>query len=210
MITDPPYEFESHGRGLAKHRTYLNVEMKKIWTDLDTDIYWSWEFIESLIKVCKHPNIVLFCNKAQIPEILNQAKQHNLNFDILCLCKTAPTPLTNNQWLPDKEYAIHLHKQAPVRWNYKTKHTFWVKPNFKDKRYNHPTVKPLDIVEDIIRNCSDEWDTVLDCYLGSWTTAVACKKLNRNFIGIEINPEYVELAESRLREVDKLKQQTLF
>ena len=66
------------------------------------------------------------------------------------------------------------------------------------------------MIERLIKISSNEWDTVLDCYLWSWTTAVACKKLNRNFIGIEINPEYVELAESRLREVDKLKQQTLF
>ena len=146
----------------------------------------------------------------QIPEILDKAREYDLNFAILCLCKTAPTPLSNNQWLPDKEYAIHLYKNCEVKWNYKTKKTFWVKPNFKDKRYNHPTVKPLDIVEDIIMNCSNEWDTVLDCYLWSGTTAVACKELNRNFIWIEINPEYVELAENRLKELDRLAQTRLF
>ena len=68
--------------------------------------------MDLLISKLKNPNIVFFCNKAQIPEILEQAKYYDLNFDILVLCKTAPTPLTNNQRLPDKEYAIHLHKQA--------------------------------------------------------------------------------------------------
>lgn len=210
VLTDPPYKFESHWRWFNDHRTYLNVEMKKIGTDLDTDIYGSWELIWNLIKLCKKPNIVLFCNKAQIPEILNQAKQYNLNFDILVLCKTAPSPLTNNQRLPDKEYAIHLHKQAPVRWNYHTKHTFRVAPNFKDTKIWHPTVKPLNVIKDIILNLTDEWDTVLDCYLWSWTTAVACKETNRNFIGIEINPEYVEIAKNRLKEVEIMQQQRLF
>ena len=64
--------------------------------------------------------------------------------------------------------------------------------------------------KDWIRNLTNEWDTVLDCYLGSWTTAVACKKLKRNFIGIEINPEYVEIAEKRLKELEMIEQQRLF
>lgn len=210
VITDPPYKFKWNGRWIAGTKQYLRDWMNKIWTNADTDIYSSWELIENLIKLCKKPNIVLFCNKAQLKDILDIAYKYDLRFDILVLCKTAPTPLCNNQWLPDKERAVHLYKWIPVRWSYKTKRTFRVKPNFKDKRYNHPTVKPLDIIEDIIMNCSNEWDTVLDCYLWSWTTAVACKELNRNYIGIEINPEYVELAEQRLKEVDRLKQQTLF
>ena len=183
--------------------------MDKIWTNLDTDIYTD-DFMELLMSKMKAPNIVFFCNKAQIPEILDKAKKYNLNFDILVLCKTAPTPLTNNQRLPDREYAIHLHKWIPVRWNYKTKHWFRVAPNFKDTSINHPTVKPLNVIEDIIKNLTDEWDLVLDCYLWSGTTAVACKNTNRNFIGIEINPEYVQIAKNRLKEVDRINQQRLF
>lgn len=209
VLTDPPYKFEWHGRGMAKNRDYLKKWMNKIWTNLDTDIYTD-DFMELLLSKMKAPNMVFFCNKAQILDILEQAKKYNLNFDILVLCKTAPTPLTNNQRLPDKEYAIHLHKQAWVKGNYKTKRTFRVAPNFKDTSIDHPTVKPLDVIEQIIQNCTNEWDTVLDCYLWSWTTAVACKNTNRNFIGIEINPEYVEIAKNRLKEVDRINQQRLF
>ena len=209
VLTDPPYKFEWHWRWMAKNRKYLKEWMNKIWTNLETNIYTN-DFMDLLISKLKNPNIVFFCNKAQIPEILEQAKYYDLNFDILVLCKTAPTPLTNNQRLPDKEYAIHLHKQAWVKWDYHTKHTFRVAPNFKDTKINHPTVKPLNVIEDIIRNLTNEWDTVLDCYLWSWTTAVACKKLKRNFIWIEINPEYVEIAKNRLKELEMIEQQRLF
>ena len=66
--------------------------------------------MDLLISKLKNPNIVFFCNKAQIKDILDIAERYNLRFDILVLCKTAPTPLCNNQWLPDKERAIHLYK----------------------------------------------------------------------------------------------------
>lgn len=209
ILTDPPYKFEWHGRGMWGKREYLMHWMDKIGTNLDTNIYTD-DFMEILISKMKNPNMVFFCNKAQIPEILDQARKYNLNFDILVLCKTAPTPLCNNQRLPDKEYAIHLHKQTWVKGNYKTKRTFRVAPNFKDTKIDHPTVKPLNVIEDIIRNLTNEWDTVLDCYLWSGTTAVACKKLKRNFIWIEINPEYVEIAKNRLKEVEIIQQQRLF
>jgi hypothetical protein len=87
--------------------------MTNIGTNLDTNIYHK-EFIDLLLSKLKTPNMIFFCNKAQIPEILDVAKSYKLNFDILVLCKTAPAPLTNNQWLSDKEYAIHLHKHAKV------------------------------------------------------------------------------------------------
>ncbi|WP_140386567.1 DNA-methyltransferase, partial [Vibrio parahaemolyticus] len=71
--------------------------------------------------------------------------------------------------------------------------------NIKDKRkYGHPTIKPLPLLEKLIRNSSQEGDTVLDCFMGSGSTGVACKKLQRHFIGIEINKEYFELSNQRI------------
>lgn len=63
---------------------------------------------------------------------------------------------------------------------------------------NHPTIKPLEIIEIIIKASSNPNDIVLDCFMGSGTTAVACKQLGRNFIGFEISPEYCEIANKRL------------
>ena len=62
----------------------------------------------------------------------------------------------------------------------------------------HPTQKPVALFEYLIKTYTNEGDLVLDNCLGSGTTAVACKQLNRNFIGIEISPEYCKIAQDRL------------
>lgn len=67
---------------------------------------------------------------------------------------------------------------------------------------HHPTVKPLKLMSYLITLGSREGDVVLDPFVGSGTTCVAAKKLKRNYIGIELDPEYVEIANARL-EADK-------
>lgn len=64
----------------------------------------------------------------------------------------------------------------------------------------HPTQKPIKLIKELIEKYSKKGDTILDPFLGSGTTAVACKQLNRNYIGIEINPKYYEIARQRLRQ----------
>ena len=63
---------------------------------------------------------------------------------------------------------------------------------------SHPTVKPVHLMAWLIRLISKENDVVLDPFMGSGTTGVACKLLNRNFIGIELNEEYIKIAEARI------------
>ncbi len=67
----------------------------------------------------------------------------------------------------------------------------------KDKRY-HPTQNPLGLIKNIIQDYSKEGDTILDPFLGSGTTARACKDLGRKCIGIEISQEYCDIAVKRL------------
>ena len=62
----------------------------------------------------------------------------------------------------------------------------------------HPTQKPQELIEQMIEIGTKEGDLVLDPFIGSGTTACACKKLNRNFIGFEINPDYVKISNERL------------
>lgn len=62
----------------------------------------------------------------------------------------------------------------------------------------YPTQKPKALIERIIKASSNEGDTVADYYLGSGTTAVVCKELNRNFIGCDINPKAIEITNARL------------
>jgi len=68
----------------------------------------------------------------------------------------------------------------------------------------HPTQKPVALMEYLIKTYTNEGETVLDFAMGSGTTGVACKNLNRNFIGIELDPEYFKIAEKRIN--DKVKE----
>lgn len=71
-------------------------------------------------------------------------------------------------------------------------------PNSKGRL--HPTQKPTDLLEYLIKTYTKEEDIVLDFTMGSGSTGVACKELNRNFIGIELEKEYYEIAKSRLND----------
>lgn len=62
----------------------------------------------------------------------------------------------------------------------------------------HPQAIPLDLTKLFIKLLSHPTDLVLDCFMGSGTTALACKELNRTFIGFEISPEYVNIANKRI------------
>lgn len=66
---------------------------------------------------------------------------------------------------------------------------------------SYPTQKPKALIERIIKASSNEGDVVADYYLGSGTTAVVCKELNRNFIGCDINPNAIEITKKRLNAV---------
>ena len=71
-------------------------------------------------------------------------------------------------------------------------------PHNAKEKVNHPTQKPLKLMERIISVFTNEGDTVLDFCMGSGSTGVACNNLNRNFIGIENNIDYFKLAEKRI------------
>ena len=69
----------------------------------------------------------------------------------------------------------------------------------KEERF-HPTQKPIELMSWILQNYSEEGMTILDPFLGSGTTALACKKLKRNYIGVEISDYYCKVADERLRQ----------
>ena len=79
---------------------------------------------------------------------------------------------------------------------------------FKRDTGSHPTQKPLELSEYFLRTYSNELDLVLDPFMGSGTTGVACVKLGRKFIGIEIEPKYFDIACKRISEA--LKQPDFF
>lgn len=77
-----------------------------------------------------------------------------------------------------------------------------------EKRGLHPTQKPVALMEYLVKTHTNEGETVLDNTMGSGTTGVACINTNRNFIGIELDKDYYEMAKKRL--INNQKQLTLF
>ncbi len=77
----------------------------------------------------------------------------------------------------------------------------WDDIDFYEENREHSTQKPIKLIERLVKASSNEGDIILDPFLGSGTTAVAARKLNRNFIGIEIDEKYCKIAEKRLKEI---------
>ena len=71
---------------------------------------------------------------------------------------------------------------------------------FKQERGFHPTQKPVALLEYLIRTYTNEYKTVLDNCMGSGSTGVACVNTNRNFIGIELDKSYFDIAKNRIEE----------
>ncbi len=68
---------------------------------------------------------------------------------------------------------------------------------------NHPAEKPVALIQKMLQNSTNEGDLVLDTFIGSGTTAIACIKSGRSYIGIEIDPKYLTIANKRLLEVEQ-------
>ena len=70
----------------------------------------------------------------------------------------------------------------------------------KDLLINDPLVENINVIREIVLSHSCKGNVILDPFMGSGTTAVACKQLNRNFIGFELSQEYVDIANKRLKQ----------
>lgn len=118
-------------------------------------------------------------------------------------------------WARKSEKAKHYYNYELMKMenNNKQMKDVWRFPTTprREKKFGkHPTQKPLDLLTRIIQASSKEGDTILDPFMGSGTTGVACAMLNRHFIGIDFEQEYVELAERRIEDVLNNHQQSLF
>ena len=103
--------------------------------------------------------------------------------------------------MPDIEYCLCFTEKGVVFNNgYHLKNKWDTTPlNKKDKDlYKHPNIKPLQIVERHIKHLTQENDIIFDPFIGSGTTAVAAKELNRKYIGFEIDEEYYNIAKNRI------------
>lgn len=208
IYTDIPYLYANGGQGhseMCVRTARKKEELKDISKGIDYSI------LDEFKRVLKKVNIFIWCSKMQLLDIMTWGGQYNT--DLLVWCKTNPTPQTNNIWLPNLEYCVYMREYG-VKLNdgYDLKSKFYVSgANKSDKDlFNHPTIKPLELVKKHLLHTTQENDIILDPFIGSGTTAVACKEINRQFIGFELNPQWYEVANKRINNETANGQQTMF
>ena len=200
IITDPPYEFEKkhHSRGcFGRNNRKYHEEID----DMRDGI--SEELLNEFLRICKKPNIYIFCSKNQLLMFLNFCEKNDLNFEILTWHKTNPIPTCNNKYLSDTEYIFFFRgKGVKIYGNYNTKKKYFLtNVNKKDKkRYCIPTCKPLEIINNLVENSSLEGDIIFDPFMGSGSVAVSAINNKRKFIGIELDRDIYNIAKNRIIE----------
>ena len=146
---------------------------------------------------------LIFCSYEQQMEILANYKKYKFKkYTPLVFIKNSSAEVlkVNMRVVGACEYGLILYNGKLGTFNNKGKMIKnWM--NFKRGVNNlHPTQKPEDLISDLIELFTNDGDLVLDCCMGSGTTGICCKKLNRNFIGIEIEEKYFNIAKERINE----------
>ena len=148
-------------------------------------------------------NWLVFCGKPQLMGLMQTAMDQGLRWQLRTWNKTNPTPLTNANYLPDTEYMIHAFKTHV--WKGKKR---WIVGNVEKSGFDHPTVKPQYVMVDALQCATNYGQTVLDCYMGTGSTGVACMTLGRKFYGVELECKYFDIACRRIE--DAQRQDALF
>ena len=138
-----------------------------------------------------------------------QAKRRHLNSteDISIFyksqCTYNPQGLIKASIIKGGKQGIMVDSSGKIKESYVQENTNYPKNILKypiERKMIHPTQKPEALIEYLIKTYTNEGETVLDNTMGSGTTGVACKQLNRSFIGIEMDDNYFEIASKRINE----------
>lgn len=199
ILTDPPYEFENKGSGIYSIERF-DKQMKAI-GELKTNKFEFDKYIPKLLDLQGDKvNSYFFCNKKLIYNYLKIAEERDLITDIHVFRKLNPVPAFNNSYMNDLEYIIFIRSPG-VYFSSKEGYKNYTKhyaENIGHHGLIHPNQKPLKLIRKYIKVSSKKNNVVLDPFIGGGTTALACKQLNRRFIGFEINKTFFDIANKRL------------
>lgn len=211
VITDPPYLIGNQGGGFwskAAEGNHYNARGTRKGMEKLSDIKDGFDdaILDELCRVMKKINLYVFCSQKQIQRYLDYfVNERGCNWNLISWRKTNPIPACGNKYLSDTEFILFFReKGVRIYGTYETKRTFYVTlRNQEDNvRYNHPTVKPLNIIRNLIINSSQTGGIILDPFMGTGTTAVAAKQENRHYIGFEIDKGYYSTAMKRVSALD--------
>ena len=209
-VMDPPYLINTSGGGhLRKSRTYLDDLADQGLAD---------DFDHTLINGLLCGSVTVFCSNDQLPKLLPYLNGTFHRFALCFIAKRNPLPVANLSLLSDIEPAIRCwnrgyHPVGEIMDRRKAMiidvETEEEEPPFIEnmavesnvtpsKTFGHPTVKPLEIMRRIVRTTNG--DEIVDSFMGTGTTGVACMLEGKSFIGIEKDEKHFETACKRIEE----------
>jgi len=227
ILTDPPYNASNGGVDLPENRTggaYFKVN--EDW-DKFGDYSDYLEFTKKWIKeadrlLADDGSIMVCCSFHNIGEVVTALKELNYKFlNLITWEKPNAMPsITKRMLTHSTEFIVWFSKTKNWTFNYnemkkynygKQLRDVWKFPSCQgperikgeNKRAAHPTQKPLKLFKRLIEMASKKGDIILDPFIGIGTTAIAAEELDRKWVGIDNNPEYVKLANKRLEDYRK-------
>ena len=202
LITDPPYNIARDNNFKSMGRAGIDFGE---WDKGFNLISWLPIAIE---KLKKGGNIIIFTSWKNTTPIIKELEKINCEAkDMIRVEKSNPMPRNRDRrFVTDYEIAIWAVKKG-AKWTFNRQLETYERPLIKTKvtpksekiEKGHPTQKNTETMEWLIERLTNEGDIVLDPFMGSGTTGVACQNLNRDFIGCELSDEYFKMAQKRLQ-----------
>ena len=188
VLTDPPY-------GMNYQSGQRKVKHKKIMGDSNLD--WLDDFVNEIYRVSKQNTAhYVFCSFHHIDKFKQAIEKKFKVKNILTWVKNQQSMGDlKGDFAPKTEFIIFFHKGRRLINGKRDPNVLEFK---KTRNELHPTQKPVDMTEYMIGKFSDEGDVILDPFMGSGTTGVACLNTNRRFIGIELDDDYFNIAKERI------------
>lgn len=201
LITDPPYNIARENNFTSMGRAGIDFgEWDKNFNLI------SWLPI-AIDKVKRGGNIVIFTDWKSITPIVKELEKLNCEVkDMIRIEKSNPMPRNRDRrFITDYEIAIWSVKKG-AKWTFNRVSDTYERPLIKTKvtpksekiDKGHPTQKNIETMEWLIKRLTNEGDVILDPFMGSGTTGVACGNLKRDFIGIELDKTYYNMSKKRI------------
>ena len=199
VVTDPPYNISVKNNFKTMGRSGIDFGE---W-DKEFDLF-SWIDIAS-DKLTKNGGMIIFNSWRNIGSIARYCESQGfVTKDCFRWVKDNPMPRNRDRrYITDCEFGIWVTKKN-AKWVFNRKSDKYDRPEYNypivagKEKTSHPTQKPVALMSEIIKRHSFEHDVILDPFMGSGSTGVACINTNRNFIGFELDEEYFNIAKKRL------------
>lgn len=173
IYTDIPYDIHTDGGGFKGGRPVYNGQLVGFDKGID------YKILDEFCRICKKIYIYIWCSKDQILDLLNYFNAKKCMFNILVWCKTNPIPFVNNTFLSDVEYCLVFREDGTILnngMNLKSKYYISMTNKADKEKYNHPTIKPLDLVKRHILHSTLRGGGYLRSILWQWNNLCSCKR----------------------------------